>query len=264
MKLDCVLTACNANPLYMDFIPLFVRAWKKLYPGVNVKIVLVADSVPDEFCDFTENIILFPPIPDVHDAYVSQTIRLLYPGLLSCEGAVLITDMDMLPMNNTYYSAPLTSLANDSFAHFRNGVMHWRGMNQYAMCYNAARPDVWREITGVNNMEQLRSWIVSNYCRGYDGNSDGFGWYSDQVVLYSMLTNWSKKDDKLICLKDGDIGYRRLDRIYNHNMDVIIPLIQTGHFSDYHCFRPYKIHKEFNDMVVTNLPTSMPEKIDTC
>jgi hypothetical protein len=255
MKLDCVLTACNANPLYVDFIPLFVQAWKKLYPEVDVKIVLVANEIPNEFSQYKENIILFPPIPDVHDAYVSQTIRLLYPGLLSYEGAVLITDMDMLPMNRTYYSAPLVPRDEDSFVHFRNGVMYWRGMNQYAMCYNAARPDVWREITGVYSIDALRTWIVSNYCRGYDGNSDGFGWYSDQVVLYSMLTHWNKKDTKLICLKDNEIGYRRLDRIYNHNIHEIIPLIQSGHFSDYHCFRPYKENKEFNDMVVDNLPS---------
>jgi hypothetical protein len=258
MKLDCVLTACNANPLYMDFIPIFIRAWKKLYPCIDVKIVLVADAIPAEFSEYSENIILFHPIPGVHDAFVSQTIRLLYPGLLSCGGAVLITDMDMLPMNRVYYSAPLTPLDDDAFVHFRNGVMHWRGMNQYAMCYNAARPDVWREITGVSSHSEMREWIVSNYCKAYDGNSDGNGWYSDQVVLYSMLTNWSKKDTKLACLKDAEIGFRRLDRIYNHNNHnnhEIIPLIKSGHFSDYHCFRPYKEHKEFNDMVVDNLPS---------
>ena len=256
MKLDCVLTACNADPLYMDFIPIFIRAWKKLYPGVDVKIILVAEAIPSECSIYSEHIVLFPPIPNINDAFVSQTIRLLYPGLLSCSGAVLITDMDMLPMNPTYYSAPLVPLDDDTFVHFRNGVMYWRGMNQYAMCYNAARPDVWREITGVSSLDELRAWIVSNYCREYDGNSDGVGWYSDQVVLYSMLTNWGKKDTKLVCLKDNEIGFSRLDRINDYTTQQIIPFIQSGYFSDYHCFRPYKEYKEFNDMVVDNLPSS--------
>lgn len=256
MKLDCVLTACNANPLYMDFIPIFIRAWKKLYPEVDVKIVLVADSIPTEFNEYIENIILFSPIPGVHDAFVSQIIRILYAGLLSYEGAVLITDMDMLPMNNTYYSAPLVSLANDKFVHFRNGVMYWQEMNQYAMCYNAALPAIWRELTGVSTTDELRNWITSNYIKEYDGNSDGVGWYSDQVVLYTMLTNWSKKDASLVCLKDEEIGFMRLDRGYDHNIDEIIPLIKSGIFSDYHCFRPYKEYKEFNDLVVDNLPFS--------
>lgn len=254
MKLDCVLTACNTNPLYMDFIPIFVRAWKKLYPSIHVKVVLVAESIPDEFKEYRENIILFPPIEGVNDAYISQLVRLFYPGLFSYEGAVLITDMDMLPMNRTYYSAPLEPLCNDKFVHYRNGVMFWRNMNQYAMCYNAAAPHVWREITGINSIEALRSWIVQNYTKGYDGISDGCGWYSDQVLLYSMITNWSKKETNLVCLKDHEIGYNRLDRIYNHNLHELIPQIQSGHFSDYHCFRPYKDHKEFNDTVVDSLP----------
>lgn len=256
MKLDCVLTACNDNPLYIDFIPIFISAWKKLYPDVVVKIVLIAEAIPAEFSDYAENIILFHPIPGIHDAFVSQTIRLLYPGLLSCDGAVLITDMDMLPMNRKYYSAPLIPLDEDTFVHFRNGVMHWCGMNQYAMCYNAARPDVWREITGVYSQDELRAWIVSNYCNGYDGNSDGYGWYSDQVVLYSMLTNWSKKDTKLVCLKDDEIGFRRLDRVsQDFRMDTILLLVKLEYYSDYHCLRPYKDFKAENDAIVDSIPS---------
>jgi hypothetical protein len=41
MKLDCVLTAVNDNPLYLEFIPIFIKTWNKLYPGLDVKIVIV-------------------------------------------------------------------------------------------------------------------------------------------------------------------------------------------------------------------------------
>ena len=36
MKLDSVLTAVNVNPIYIDFIPIFIKTWKKLYPTVDV------------------------------------------------------------------------------------------------------------------------------------------------------------------------------------------------------------------------------------
>ena len=36
MKLDCVLTAVNDDPYYMDFIPIFVNTWNKLYPDVDI------------------------------------------------------------------------------------------------------------------------------------------------------------------------------------------------------------------------------------
>ena len=44
MKLDCVLTAVNENHLYLDFIPLFVKTWKKLYPKVDVKIIFIGNN----------------------------------------------------------------------------------------------------------------------------------------------------------------------------------------------------------------------------
>ena len=36
MKLDCILTVINENLLYLNFIFLFVKTWKKLYPNVDV------------------------------------------------------------------------------------------------------------------------------------------------------------------------------------------------------------------------------------
>ena len=45
MKLDCVLTACNMNPLYSDFIPIFIKTWNKLYPAVDVKIIFISAPI---------------------------------------------------------------------------------------------------------------------------------------------------------------------------------------------------------------------------
>ena len=42
MKLDCVLTAVNENPLYLELVPIFIKSWNKLYPDVDVKIILIA------------------------------------------------------------------------------------------------------------------------------------------------------------------------------------------------------------------------------
>ena len=57
MILDCVLTSVNTNPLYIDFIPIFVKTWNKLYPKVDVKIILIADEIPEQFLEYKNNII---------------------------------------------------------------------------------------------------------------------------------------------------------------------------------------------------------------
>lgn len=48
MKLDCVITAVNTKPLYYGFIPYFIKAWKKLYPTIDIKIILINDTIPDD------------------------------------------------------------------------------------------------------------------------------------------------------------------------------------------------------------------------
>ena len=61
MKLDCILTAVNENKLYIDFIPYFIKCWSKLYPNVDVKVVLIANTIPKDLLIFKDNIILFVP-----------------------------------------------------------------------------------------------------------------------------------------------------------------------------------------------------------
>ena len=48
-------------------------------------------------------------------SFISQYIRLLYPAILNSEGGVLITDMDMLPMNSDYYIKSIEDINNDKF-----------------------------------------------------------------------------------------------------------------------------------------------------
>ena len=54
MKLDCVFTAVNENKLYLDFIPIFIKTWNKLYPDVDVKIVLIAKDIPEDLIEISQ------------------------------------------------------------------------------------------------------------------------------------------------------------------------------------------------------------------
>ena len=72
MKLDCVLTAVNENKLYLDMLPYFIKFWNKLYPTIDIKIVLIADKIPLEYQTYQKNIILFKPINNVSTNFTSQ------------------------------------------------------------------------------------------------------------------------------------------------------------------------------------------------
>ena len=79
MILDCLLTAVNEKPLYLDFVPIFIKTWNKLYPNVDVKIILIANKIPDKLLLYKNNLILFKPIKNVLTSFTAQFIRLLYP-----------------------------------------------------------------------------------------------------------------------------------------------------------------------------------------
>lgn len=246
MKLDCILTATNDNPLYLDFVPLFIKTWKKLYPTVDVIIILISKKIPHELLSYKDNIILFEPIDNVLTSFTAQFIRLLYPCILNYKNGVIITDMDMIPMNRTYYTENIKSFDNNKFIYFRENVLFEH--KQLAMCYNVAVPKIWKDIFKINSLEDIKNQIKvisqNNIIREGHGN---IGWSIDQLVLYKIVMEWNSKTNNLICLKEKETKFKRLDR-NTFNIDNIMTRdnISNGVYSDYHCYRPMSIYSKIN------------------
>ena len=246
MKLDCVLTAVNENPLYIDFVPIFIKTWNKLYPNVDVKIVLIAHSIPQKLLEYKNNIILFEPIENVLTSFTSQFIRLLYPCILNYKNGVMITDIDMLPMNRTYYTENIKSYDNSKFIYYRGNVCF--NENQIAMCYNVATPDVWKSIFNINSLEDIIFKIkdMSNNNRIIEGHGN-VGWFIDQITLYDNVIKWNKKTNNFVCLKENQTGFNRLDRnTFDINNINIRNNITNGLYTDYHCYRPMSVYSKIN------------------
>ena len=247
MRLDCILTACNENPLYQDFIPIFVRTWKKLYPQVDVRIVYIAESIPERFLPYAEHLILFKPIPGVSTSFTSQYIRLLYPAVMNYNNGIMITDIDMLPMNRTYYTKNIEGLEDDKFISLRGG----RGKEIY-ICYNTALSSTWASIFEIKTLEDIIKRLTS-VCSSirYTGTHGGIGWSTDQVQLYNAIMRWKEKSSNFIALTDCKTGFKRLERLgYSSNLDESI---RSGQYSDHHCPRPYSLNMELNECVYNAL-----------
>jgi len=249
MKLDCVLTAVNENNLYIDFIPFFIKIWNKLYPEVDIKIILIANEIPDDFTEYKSNIILFKPIENVSTSFISQYVRLLYPAILKYKNGVMITDIDMVPMNKVYYIENISSITNDKFIYFRENVC--LNARQIAMCYNIALPEIWSDIFNIDSIEDIkerlkRVYNTINYIEGHGK----FGWSKDQVDLYKHVMEWNIKTGNFICLKEKDTKFHRLDRdTFDINNQTIRDNISNGKYTDYHCFRPMNKYENINNKI---------------
>ena len=203
MKLDCVFTAVNENRLYLDFVPIFIKTWQKLYPNVHIKIALIAKYIPEDLIPYKNNIILFNPIENVLTSFTSQFIRLLYPGILDYKNGVLITDIDILPMNSSYYTENIIEFDKNKFIYYRDKVCF--EYKQIAMCYNIATPKIWKDIFGVNSIIDIVNIIKNTFTNNVikEGHNNT-GWSIDQITLYNKIMEWNKRTNNLICLNEKE------------------------------------------------------------
>ena len=233
MRLTTVFSSTNDNPAYYLFIPKQISFWARF--GIKFIAAFVGDVLPNELVPYTDNIILWPHSPNMKSAYVAQNLRIYYPALLNLpEGEmVMITDMDMLPTNNTYYTDGLSNFGPDDFIYYR----HIDG-NQIYMCYNAATPRTWAKIFKINSEDDISAILLNNYNINYNGIPGSTGWYTDQEVLYKYLHNYPQ-------LKVLNRPLRRLE-VYNYRN--FLSLGQTNFisgFDDVHFHRSYKDNEAY-------------------
>jgi hypothetical protein len=164
----------------------------------------------------------------------------------------MITDIDMLPMNLTYYTENIKSYDNNKFIYYRENICF--NYKQIAMCYNVATPKIWRDIFEINSLEDIITTIqdvhYDNIIKEGHGN---VGWSIDQLTLYDKVINWNKKTNNFICLKENETKFKRLSRNdFNINNNFIKTNIINGKYTDYHCFRPMR--KQMHDEIYNLLP----------
>lgn len=253
MKFSYVLTAVNMEPLYIDFIPMFIKHWKHLFPEVCIAIILVANEIPEKFKIYEEHIKLFQPITGIPTSFQAMCIRNLYPAIIDTKDAVIITDMDMMPMNRSYYIEPIKDITKDKFVTYRDVLIN---IQEYPMCYNVATPDIWKKVFHVNCLEDvingLRLWYNhSNYAKT-NPSLKGICNF-DQKILYKKLQDFHRTTNNLVVLNDSICKYNRYDRIHKlfnkdgsliHHNEVI-----NLKYHDYHCLRPYVKYKQYNDAI---------------
>jgi hypothetical protein len=187
MKLTTVLASTNDNQKYYKFIPKQILFWKLF----NIKFIaiFVGEKIPDELTEYKDNIVLWdkPSNYILHTAYIAQNIRIYYTALLNLpdDEMVMITDMDMLPMNDKFYKEGLDTFEKKDFIYYR----HIDGKQIY-MCYNAAHPSVWSNVFNITSENNINTILINNYNKHYDGLPGSTGWYSDQEIMYSGLINY--------------------------------------------------------------------------
>jgi len=241
MKITKCLVACDLNDVYLDFYPLVRKYWKNVV-GIDTILILIADEIPYKMNEFRDEIILFKPVDDIHTAFQSQCIRILYPCLFRNNENIIISDMDLIPLNQKYYTENVKDFDDDSFIVYRDVISEHK---QYPICFCLANSKIWKDIFNIKNeidiCDKLKLWY-NMYDKYQISSAYSLSWACDQLQLFEYVNRWKNGNcnRKLIKLKDEDTNFKRLNRgkdidNYDNNLKL---MIQNGIFSDFHLPRP--------------------------
>lgn len=250
LELSHVVLACDLNPRYLESWPLVAPAWREAV-GIEPVLVLIAaeDAVPAWAAD-DPAVRVFPPADGLHTAFQAQCIRLLYPALLETDGGVLISDMELVPLDPGYFTRPPATVDESVFVSYRDLSLE---KAQIVMGYNAARPETWAEVFGVASEGDVRGRLVEwGSGREYDTVRGGAGWYTDQEALYAELLPWGARTGRHVLFDDAYTRFRRLDRPHVEAglPDSLRRRIAAGAFTDFNSLIPHGEHRELNEEVV--------------
>jgi hypothetical protein len=231
--------------------------------NVRPHLVLIApeSDVPPALADDPQ-VHVFDPVPGLHTAFQAQCIRLLYPAVLETEGAVLISDVDMVPLSPGYFHDPLARIDERHFLAYRDVLLP---SGEIPICYNAALPAVWSEVFGVRSPDdvgrRLTEWATG---LRYDGTHGGHGWHADQIVLHRTLISRARTHRDVWVLRDRFSGYMRLQKIVlerrGHLVDAERDGIRRGAYTDFHVLVPYEENRSLNDEVVELATDGRPRR----
>lgn len=235
MKLSCALVACNDNPKYLDFWPLVRQAWWDIV-GIPAVMIYIGESKPEAYKD-DPSVICFPPIEGWSTITQAQVIRLLYPALLQCDGAVILSDMDMIPLQREFFVEGVAKFTSNQF-------ISLRGMDeqekQIYICYCAATPKTWSDLFQVKTIEDIRSrmaeWQQQMSLQVYKHGEPG--WCFDQLKLYEHAIGWLLQSPERVGMLPWTSSFARLDRASPQDWYQVNPFlatrIQSKEFIDFH------------------------------
>ena len=243
MKVTKVIVSCDSSGDYAEMFPLVRETWKRICDYECIAL-FIGDELPAVLQEENEkvpgSVILFKPVLNMHTTFQAQCIRLLYPCLMENE-VILISDMDIAPLSRDHFVNVLHPYYEPG--HFVTFTDRYCKQKMFAMCYNAAHCDVWKNIFGVTSEQGIRAKLIEWYepfKDTYDGVKNCPGWYTDQKQLYKHVVEMCG----LVRLKDEETFFNRLDKkqktyIVSHLKQVKYD-VARGKYSDFHFIRPYK------------------------
>jgi hypothetical protein len=150
---------------------------------------------------------------------------------------VLITDIDMIPANSTYFTKNIKNFDNNMFINYRQGDGGGFDCKQIYMCYNIAPSKIWGDIFDIQSMDDINKFLITNINPVYDSIHGGNGWYTDQELFYLYFFKWATANTNYVFLNDTNTRFMRMEPYQlDYNIKNIKQLLKIQIFADCHLY----------------------------
>lgn len=247
MRLDHCLLACNENTAYLYYWHYVKRAWNNVI-GIPVTMVYIGDTLPTYLVGDSD-VKLFKPVKNMNTVTQAQMIRLLYPAIMDCSGAVVISDMDCMPLNKDFFHKSFSYADDNQFVSCKAPLD-----KEIVMAYVGGTPETWGDLMGVKTMDDIRK-RMEEWGEEYpsNGKHGGLGWTSDQLELYKRVKEWEVSHPTRLNISKWAWDFPRLDRGMPHEWIEMNPFLQSRiahkHYVDFHMPPILDYVKEIEDVL---------------
>lgn len=223
-KIDYVIISSDDNKTYKDFYPIVAKKWFNL--GFKTYYINITDN--NEIYETKWGIIHnIKALKNISSGFQSQVVRLFSCNFI--QGNLLMSDIDMLPLNRDYFNKYLNELDENNVIIYSG--QPYKDNKFYPMCYILSHSSNLKKILEIEHLS------FDEYCDLLIGKY-GTAWNTDENFMFDKF---QKHLDKII-IKTRDLK-TRIDRFnwsYNNEM------LKKGYYIDSHLLRP--LDKYFNEI----------------
>lgn len=206
MKLTTVIGVATLNE-YAECIPYFIRGWRQCFPEIEVRVVLVANTIPRFLYGLKDHLHLIPLswIPEgISREDTARQLRFLYPAWFHTvlhergikDPVILVSNIDAVPLQRTPF---------DNAGAFYDDMMFLQlldtdnpeTLSGFPVRYSMASSKVWRELFNASPDERWSWGDVAERLKPISSL-----WYFREVILASALY-----PDRIRVVGNGRIGY---------------------------------------------------------
>jgi hypothetical protein len=221
-NIDYVVISSDDNPMYKDFYSIVAKRWYDL--GFKTYYLNISDT--DEIIENEYGIIhKIKALDFVSTGFQSQVVRLFSSKFI--EGNIMMSDIDMLPINGEYYNQYLNELTDDNVIIYSG--QPYGDVAYYPMCYVLSHSSNFKKYLDIENLN------FGEYCQILL-EKYGEAWNTDESFMYDRFQNYK---ENLVVKNDRDFS-RRVDR---GNWRYDLNLLKRGYYIDSHLLRPYSQYK---------------------